>query len=99
MAEKIAALQETRRSITRSDHRHRNLEFLQGLFEQVHFLVSQAEVVMSFVVAVTCGCGSSFGRDAILLKNFGEARINLIGGSRRDVNFTERSGGFWRRLR
>src|SRR5258707_2654950 len=93
MAEEIAALQESRRSIARRYHRYRNLELIQGLFEQFHFLVSQAEVVMSFVVAVAAGFGFALGREAILFKDFGEARINLIAGRRRDVDITGRCGG------
>ena len=76
MSEQVAALQITRRAVTGGNQPDGNLELFQGIFEQIHFLVSQAEIEMRFVVAVRCELTFALSRDTIRFKDLSQTRID-----------------------
>ena len=55
MTKKIAALQVTRGTVIRRDQSGGNLKFFQSLFEQIHFFISEAEIVMGFGILLGAG--------------------------------------------
>ena len=71
MTQKIAALQVATCAITGGDHLNGDLKFFESLFEEVHFFVCEAKIVMSFVVAIRDRIRLGFGGDSIFLENFG----------------------------
>ena len=76
MTKKIAALQVTRGTVIRRDQSHGNLKFFQSLFEQIHFFISEAEIVMGFVIAVP-GC-VRFRRNTILLEYLSQTGVDRL---------------------
>src|SRR5882762_624734 len=52
MSQEVAALQIARGAIARIDQAGGNLELFEGFFKQIHFLISQSEIVVCFVISV-----------------------------------------------
>ena len=52
MAQEIATLQVARRPVTCCHHTQGSLKFFQRLFEQIHLLIREDQIVMSFVVSI-----------------------------------------------
>src|SRR5258706_961621 len=77
MSQEVTTLQIPRRAIIRSHQAGSCLELFQGFFEQVHFLVSQSQIVVCFIVAVAVVFGLS--RYSVLFENLGQTSVDTLG--------------------
>src|SRR5438105_9154613 len=52
MSQKVAALQISRGAVTGCHKTHGDLKLFEGFFKQFHLLISQAQIVMGFKIAI-----------------------------------------------